>query len=248
MFPYLPRNVAPDAMVSFFHSWGLDTKLNDWTKRPGVVRTQSITWDPRNCPNGTPPFSDFSHSTFVTVTLPSGATIPKAKQQKINRVKVAADYLCWNLTGFNTDHWVHTPDIFSKINKLCPVDAPCPSNADSGRRQIDLSRRYLTDLAPWQWLYCKSKHRVRCFVVLIRYWGIVTVLGFPRVNRAEMVIWGGPILTLYLNYAAGYIGPLRASSSSNGPTTTPLTTRGFCPGGYVIWVCPKFVRPHWRKS
>jgi len=39
--------------------------------------------------------------------------------------------------------------------------------------------------------------------------------------------------------------PVPSSSSSNGPTTTPLTTRGFYPGGSVVWAGPKFVRPHW---
>ena len=39
--------------------------------------------------------------------------------------------------------------------------------------------------------------------------------------------------------------PVPSSSSSNGSTTTPLTTRGFCPGGSVVWAGPKFVRPHW---
>jgi len=39
-----------------------------------------------------------------------------------------------------------------------------------------------------------------------------------------------------------------SSSSSNGPTTTPLTTRGLCPGESVGWAGPKFVRPHWWES
>ena len=32
-----------------------------------------------------------------------------------------------------------------------------------------------------------------------------------------------------------------SSSSSNGLTTTPLTTRSFCPGGSVVWTSPKIV-------
>jgi len=32
------------------------------------------------------------------------------------------------------------------------------------------------------------------------------------------------------------------------PATTTLTTRGLCPGGSVVWVGPKFVRPHWWRS
>jgi len=39
--------------------------------------------------------------------------------------------------------------------------------------------------------------------------------------------------------------PVPSSSSSNGPTTTPLTTRKFYPGNSVVWAGPKFVRPHW---
>ena len=42
--------------------------------------------------------------------------------------------------------------------------------------------------------------------------------------------------------------PVVSSFSSNGPTTTPLTSRGFCPVGSVVWVSLKFVRPHWWGS
>ena len=49
---------------------------------------------------------------------------------------------------------------------------------------------------------------VCCFVLLTRYWGIVTVLGCPRVNRLQIITWGGRILALHLNYVAGYSGPL----------------------------------------
>jgi len=54
---------------------------------------------------------------------------------------------------------------------------------------------------------------------------------------------GGQILTLHLDYVLAI--PIPSSASSNGPTTTPLTTRGFCPGGSVVWAGPKSVRPHW---
>jgi len=47
-----------------------------------------------------------------------------------------------------------------------------------------------------------------CFVLLTRYWGIVTVPGCPRVNRPQIITWGGRILTLHLNYVAGHTGPL----------------------------------------
>ena len=42
--------------------------------------------------------------------------------------------------------------------------------------------------------------------------------------------------------------PVASSSSSNGPRTTTLTTRGLCHGGSVVWAGPKFVRPHWWRS
>jgi len=38
--------------------------------------------------------------------------------------------------------------------------------------------------------------------------------------------------------------PVPSSSSLNGPTTTPLITRGLCPHGSVVWTPPEFVRTH----
>jgi len=94
---------------------------------------------------------------------------------------------------------------------------------------------------------CINLGGVCCFVWLTRYWGIVTVPGFPRVNRPQTT-WGGRILILHLNYVDGYIGPLSFLSflgfefpllflfdRPGRPTTTPLTTRGFCPGGSVVF-------------
>jgi len=49
---------------------------------------------------------------------------------------------------------------------------------------------------------------VCCFVLLTRYWGIVTVPRFPRVNRLQIITWVRRILTLHLNYLTGYTGPL----------------------------------------
>jgi len=47
------------------------------------------------------------------------------------------------------------------------------------------------------------------FVLLIWYWGIVKVPGFPRVNRPRIISLGGRIITLHLNYvAAVYTGTL----------------------------------------
>jgi len=70
---------------------------------------------------------------------------------------------------------------------------------------------------------------VCCLVWFTRYWGIITVPEFPRVNRPQMLTWGVP-----------------SSSSSNRPTM--LTTRELCPGGSVVWAGPKFVRRQWWKS
>jgi len=38
---------------------------------------------------------------------------------------------------------------------------------------------------------------VRCFILLNRYWGIVTVSGFPRVIRPQILTWGLPDPRLY---------------------------------------------------
>jgi len=59
---------------------------------------------------------------------------------------------------------------------------------------------------------------------------------------------GGAPLGVHLPRAPWLAILVTSSSSSNGPTTTTLTTRGLCPGGSVVWVGPKFVRPHgWRS-
>jgi len=49
---------------------------------------------------------------------------------------------------------------------------------------------------------------VCCFVWLDWYWGIITFPGFPRVNRLQIITWGGRILTFHLDYVAGYTDPL----------------------------------------
>jgi len=36
--------------------------------------------------------------------------------------------------------------------------------------------------------------------------------GFPCVNRPQIIIWGGRILTLRLNYVTDYTGPLLSRS------------------------------------
>ena len=50
-----------------------------------------------------------------------------------------------------------------------------------------------------------TKKVVCCFVLLNQYWGIVTVPG--SFLKAGEGTWGGRILTLHLNYIAGYTGP-----------------------------------------
>jgi len=81
---------------------------------------------------------------------------------------------------------------------------------------------------------------VCCFVLLNRYWGIVTVPGsIPYGSRPGVA--GSSPSTLTTSLAI----PVPSSSSSNGPTTVPLTTMGLCHGGSVSWAGSKFVRPHW---
>jgi len=80
---------------------------------------------------------------------------------------------------------------------------------------------------------------VCCFVLLIRYWGIVTVPG-SFLFRGFGVAGSSPF-TLTKSLAT----PVPSSSSSNGPTTTTLTTKRLCPGSSVVRAGPKFVRPHW---
>jgi len=79
--------------------------------------------------------------------------------------------------------------------------------------------------------------------LLNQYWGIVTVPGSFLKGRGPGVTGSSPS-TLTTSLAT----PVPSSFSSNGPTTTPLTTRDLCPGGSVVWAGPKFVRPHWWES
>jgi len=65
--------------------------------------------------------------------------------------------------------------------------------------------------------------------------------GFPRVDRPQRT-WGARILTLHLNYVAGYTGPLLFLFERT-QQLTPLTTRGK-PWRLHVWAGPVFVRPH----
>jgi len=89
---------------------------------------------------------------------------------------------------------------------------------------------------------CDVKRQLCCFVLLNRYLGIVTVPGFPRANRPQIITWGGRILTLHLNYVAVYSDSLLFLFERT-QQLTPLTTRGK-PWRLRVWACPKFVRPH----
>jgi len=84
---------------------------------------------------------------------------------------------------------------------------------------------------------------VCCFVLLNRYWGIVTVPGFPRVNRPQTT-WGGRILTLHLNYVSGYTDPL-IFLFERTQQLIPVTTTGK-PWRLHVWESPgpKLVQPH----
>ena len=71
----------------------------------------------------------------------------------------------------------------------------------------------------------------------------------PRFRNAG--VHPHPVLLPTIWWPDAYTSPtllailVPSSSTSNGPTTTPLTTRGFCHVGSAVWASPKFVRPHW---
>ena len=97
----------------------------------------------------------------------------------------------------------------------------------------------------WQPNYRRHTYKwcVCCFVLLNRYWGIVTVPGsIPYGSRPGVA--GSSPYTLTTSLAV----PVPSSSSSNGSTTVPLITMGLCHGSSVAWSGPKFVRPHWWES
>jgi len=97
---------------------------------------------------------------------------------------------------------------------------------------------------------------VCCFVLLNQHWGIVKVPRFPRKPdkgaRTHDLESPTYLLTLSSLRQPGVAGcstftlttslaiPVPFSSFSNGPTPTTLRTRGFCPGGSVVWAS------HWN--
>ena len=70
------------------------------------------------------------------------------------------------------------------------------------------------------------------FLMLTRYWGIFTVLGLFLVSTdlRQPGVAGSSLTTLITLLAI----LVPSSFSSNGPTTTPLTTRGSYPGDSVV--------------
>jgi len=82
---------------------------------------------------------------------------------------------------------------------------------------------------------------VCCFVLLYRYWDIVTV-PVSFLFRGPGVAGSSPF-----TLTTSLFTLVPSSSSSNGSTTTMLitVTRGLCPGSSVVCSSPKFVQPHW---
>ena len=81
---------------------------------------------------------------------------------------------------------------------------------------------------------------VSCFVLLNRYWGIVTVpVSIPCGSRPGVAGSSPFTLTTSLVYRSPPL-PLQTD-----PTTTLLTTMGLCHRGSVVWTGPKLVGPHW---
>ena len=62
--------------------------------------------------------------------------------------------------------------------------------------------------SPGQFLGSNVCHGYFISLTVTRYWGIVTDPGSPRVNRPQIIIWVGQILTFHLDYVAGYTCPL----------------------------------------
>ena len=80
---------------------------------------------------------------------------------------------------------------------------------------------------------------VCCFVLLV-----ILILGNcygPGVIPLQGT-WGCRILTLNLNYVAGYTGPLLFLFERTHNSVTTLITRGLCPGISVVWSGASLVR------
>ena len=80
---------------------------------------------------------------------------------------------------------------------------------------------------------------VCCFVLLV-----ILILGNcygPGVIPLQGT-WGCRILTLNLNYVAGYTGPLLFLFERTHNSVTTLITRGLCPGSSVVWAGASLVR------
>ena len=80
---------------------------------------------------------------------------------------------------------------------------------------------------------------VCCFVLLTRYWEIVTVPGSISFGRRPGVVGSSPI-----TLTTSLVIPVPSSSSSNGPSNYSVDNHGLCHGGSVVWAGPLFVRTH----
>ena len=71
---------------------------------------------------------------------------------------------------------------------------------------------------------------VCCFVLLTRYWGIVTVTRCPRVKRPQMLTWGVCMFcfVLCLNTGESMYGPGVSSRASQGVTHPRFFFDGYC--------------------
>jgi len=60
-----------------------------------------------------------------------------------------------------------------------------------------------------------------------------------RVNRPQIMTWGGRIFTLYLNYVTGYTSPLLFLFERTH--NYPVDDQGLLLWQSVVWAGPKFV-------
>ena len=83
-----------------------------------------------------------------------------------------------------------------------------------------------------------------CFFVLLnRYWGIVTVPGSIPYSSRPGVAGSSPV-----TLTTSLVIPVPPSSSSNGPSNYSVDNHGLVSWRLLVWVGPKFVRRHWWES
>jgi len=99
----------------------------------------------------------------------------------------------------------------------------------------------------------KLKCVLLCFINLTLE--IITVPGFPRVNKRQIITWGGQILTLHLFYFACSTGPLLFLCELfvfvwvwNPQASAPITSETYTDGGAINKVAWKrLARRHSRN-